>query len=408
MTDLAALSARALARAIREKKVSSVEATTAAIKRMKDCHELTNCIVTLEADEALAAAKAADAAVAKGSARGALTGVPLAHKDMFDRKGKIASWGAKIRADRAGGPGLHGDCPLQGLGRAADRGAASRRVRLRPDRAQLRHRPRPQSLGHLAHHRRLLRWNGSQCRLRRDPGRPRLRHRRLAAAAGRVLRHRLHQADLGPHQPRRRHAALARARHRRRARPARGGPGAGLGRSRRPRSPAIPRPRALPVPDYLSHLDDPVKGLKVGVDEAVIGEASPEVQRMVQDVLAVLGKVGLAKASCRFPDWQTLDHLVQLVQLPDASAAHTAYLRTRPGRLQPAGAIARRGRPLHRRRRPPDGAARARHLPAAHARSRPSREPTSPSCRSWRTRCRRSRSSTSPPARTCRRPWAGW
>ena len=26
--------------------------------------------------------------------------MPLAHKDMFDRKGKIASWGAKIRADK--------------------------------------------------------------------------------------------------------------------------------------------------------------------------------------------------------------------------------------------------------------------------------------------------------------------
>ena len=31
---------------------------------------------------------------------GPLAGVPLAHKDMFDREGKIASWGAKIRADK--------------------------------------------------------------------------------------------------------------------------------------------------------------------------------------------------------------------------------------------------------------------------------------------------------------------
>jgi aspartyl-tRNA(Asn)/glutamyl-tRNA(Gln) amidotransferase subunit A len=96
-----------------------------------------------------------------------------------------------------------------------------------------------------------------------------------------------------------------------------------------------PAASTLPVPDYLSRLDDPVKGLKVGVDEAVIAEASPQVQRMLEDVLAVLAKLGLERAPCRFPDWQTLDHLVQLVQLPDASAAHTAYLRTRPGDYSP-------------------------------------------------------------------------
>ena len=100
MTDLAALSARALAKAIRDKKVSSVEATQATISRLEACHELTHCLIALEKDEALAAARAADAAVAKGGTLGPLAGVPLAHKDMFDREGKIATWGAKIRPDK--------------------------------------------------------------------------------------------------------------------------------------------------------------------------------------------------------------------------------------------------------------------------------------------------------------------
>jgi aspartyl-tRNA(Asn)/glutamyl-tRNA(Gln) amidotransferase subunit A len=100
MTDLAGLSARALARAIAEKKLSSLEATKEAIKRLVACHELTNCIVALEADAALDGARATDAAIAERGAAGALAGVPLAHKDMFDRKDKIASWGANIRADR--------------------------------------------------------------------------------------------------------------------------------------------------------------------------------------------------------------------------------------------------------------------------------------------------------------------
>src|SRR5262245_297871 len=99
MIDLERVSARALGEAIRGKKLSSLEATRAAIARLAAAHELTNCTLSLEAEEALAAAKACDAAIAAGKAGGPLAGVPLAHKDMFDRKGKIASWGARIRAE---------------------------------------------------------------------------------------------------------------------------------------------------------------------------------------------------------------------------------------------------------------------------------------------------------------------
>ena len=95
--------------------------------------------------------------------------------------------------------------------------------------------------------------------------------------------------------------------------------------------PRDPSATTMPVPDYVARLDDPVQGLRVGVDEAVIGEAHPEVQAMVEQVLGhPRPSSGCSAHSCRFPDWQTLDHLVQLVQLPDAAAAHDAYLRTRP------------------------------------------------------------------------------
>jgi aspartyl-tRNA(Asn)/glutamyl-tRNA(Gln) amidotransferase subunit A len=56
---------------------------------------------------------------------------------------------------------------------------------------------------------------------------------------------------------------------------------------------------------------------------------------MVEDAAAILQKLGLVRRSRRFADWETLDHLVQLVQLPDASAVHTAFLRTRPGDYGP-------------------------------------------------------------------------
>ncbi|HEU0060582.1 MAG TPA: amidase family protein, partial [Hyphomicrobiaceae bacterium] len=97
MMELEQLSARALAQAIRGKKVSSLEATRAALGRLAAAHEHTNCTLSLEAEEALAAAAACDAAMAAGKPIGPLAGVPLAHKDMFDRTGKIASWGARIR-----------------------------------------------------------------------------------------------------------------------------------------------------------------------------------------------------------------------------------------------------------------------------------------------------------------------
>ena len=131
--------------------------------------------------------------------------------------------------------------------------------------------------------------------------------------------------------------------------------------------PRDPASSTLPVPDYVARLGDPVQGLRIGVDEAVVGEAHPQVQRMVDQVAGILVKLGLTRASCRFPDWQTLDHLVQLVQLPDASAAHSAYPAHASGRLRAPGARPRRGRAFHPGGRPHDGAARAGHVPRAHA-----------------------------------------
>jgi aspartyl-tRNA(Asn)/glutamyl-tRNA(Gln) amidotransferase subunit A len=92
---------------------------------------------------------------------------------------------------------------------------------------------------------------------------------------------------------------------------------------------------ALPVPDYLARLDDPVRGLSIGVDETVIAEAHPDVQKMVDDVAGILAKLGLKRTACSFPNWQLLDHLVQLLQLSDCAAGHAAYMRKRPNDYGP-------------------------------------------------------------------------
>ena len=51
--------------------------------------------------EAVAAAERADAAIARGDWRGPLHGIPLAHKDMFYRAGRVGTFGSKILRDYA-------------------------------------------------------------------------------------------------------------------------------------------------------------------------------------------------------------------------------------------------------------------------------------------------------------------
>jgi aspartyl-tRNA(Asn)/glutamyl-tRNA(Gln) amidotransferase subunit A len=334
MTDLAHLSARALAKAIRDRKVSSLEATKGAINRLVACHELTHCIVALEADAALNAARAADAAIADGSAKGALAGVPLAHKDMFDRKSKIASWGANIRADK---PAEQDATAVAAFERAGAVQIATLHL------TEFAYGPTGHNyvLGHARNPWDPTRITGGSSAgtaasvaygaipagLGSDTG----GSLRLPAACCGITSikptwSRVSRAGAMPLAPALDTVGVI-ARHVEDLALI-----LGLLAGPDPRDPAA---SALPVPDYVARLDDPVHGLRVGLDETVVSEAHPDVQRMVADVLAILAKLGLERRACAFSDWQTLDHLVQLVQLPDASAAHAAFLRSRPGDYGP-------------------------------------------------------------------------
>jgi aspartyl-tRNA(Asn)/glutamyl-tRNA(Gln) amidotransferase subunit A len=329
MTDLPSLSARALAAAIRDRKVSSLEATREAISRLAACHELTHCIVSLEAADALDAARAADAALARGEPAGPLAGVPLAHKDMFDRAGKIASWGANIRADS---PARQDAAAIAALRNAGALQIAALHL------TEFAYGPTGHNyvLGHARNPWDPARITGGSSAgtasavaygaipmgLGSDTG----GSLRLPAACcgiasikptwGRVSR-----AGAMPLAPALDTIGLI-ARHVEDL-----ALGLGLLAGPDPRDPAA---STLPVPDYVARLADPVTGLRIGLDETVVGEAHPDVQRMVAAVVAILERMGLKRAPCTFPDWQTLDHLVQLVQLPDAAAAHAAFLATRP------------------------------------------------------------------------------
>lgn len=97
MTELAAFTLAEIASAIRARKASSVEVTRALLARIDSWQPVLNAFVRLEGEEAVAAAVAADAALASGRAKGRLHGVPLAHKDMYYVAGKLAECGSKVR-----------------------------------------------------------------------------------------------------------------------------------------------------------------------------------------------------------------------------------------------------------------------------------------------------------------------
>jgi aspartyl-tRNA(Asn)/glutamyl-tRNA(Gln) amidotransferase subunit A len=80
--------------ALRRKEISSVELTRAFLERINKYKDL-NAFITLEPERSLAQARAADARIAKGEA-GALTGIPIAQKDIFCADGWLTTCGSKI------------------------------------------------------------------------------------------------------------------------------------------------------------------------------------------------------------------------------------------------------------------------------------------------------------------------
>lgn len=97
--DIATLSLCDVADKIGTGELSAETVTQTAVDRAKRLQPTLNAFIQLEADDALEAARNIDKRIANGDAVGPLAGVPLAHKDMYYREGKITTCGSKIRAD---------------------------------------------------------------------------------------------------------------------------------------------------------------------------------------------------------------------------------------------------------------------------------------------------------------------
>lgn len=98
MDSLARLSAAAMARNIREKKLSPVELVEAHLNRIERLNRKLTAFVSLDPERALAEARAAEAAVMRGERVGALHGVPLSIKSSIDVAGLRCEAGSALRA----------------------------------------------------------------------------------------------------------------------------------------------------------------------------------------------------------------------------------------------------------------------------------------------------------------------
>ncbi len=99
MTDLALLPMTEAADAFARGEVTATALVNACLKRIEAYDGKLNTVIRLDAQEALIAADTADRARAAGKKPGKLAGVPMMHKDMYYRAGKVSTCGSKIRKD---------------------------------------------------------------------------------------------------------------------------------------------------------------------------------------------------------------------------------------------------------------------------------------------------------------------
>jgi aspartyl-tRNA(Asn)/glutamyl-tRNA(Gln) amidotransferase subunit A len=93
--ELHSATVKALSAQLAARKVSSVELTTHFLDRIEHAQPVLNAFITIDRDKSLAQARVADARLAKGEGA-PLTGIPVAHKDLWCAKGWRTTAGSKI------------------------------------------------------------------------------------------------------------------------------------------------------------------------------------------------------------------------------------------------------------------------------------------------------------------------
>jgi aspartyl-tRNA(Asn)/glutamyl-tRNA(Gln) amidotransferase subunit A len=97
--ELLALDVAALGEKIRSRQMSPVELTEAYLDRIEETDAQLHAYITVTAERARAAAKAADKEIAAGGWRGPFHGIPVALKDLCYTQGIRTTGGSKIFAE---------------------------------------------------------------------------------------------------------------------------------------------------------------------------------------------------------------------------------------------------------------------------------------------------------------------
>jgi aspartyl-tRNA(Asn)/glutamyl-tRNA(Gln) amidotransferase subunit A len=113
------LSAGELARMVREREISAAELVRAHVARVEAFDPLLNCFTDRLFERARREAEIVDARLAAGEDVGALAGVPIAVKNLFDVEGIATRAGSKILRDA---PPARADAPV--LARLVEAGAS--------------------------------------------------------------------------------------------------------------------------------------------------------------------------------------------------------------------------------------------------------------------------------------------
>ena len=330
MSEPALMSLTAVAKAIADKKLSSREVTESCLKRISQFNPKLNAFMAIETEEALKAADAADAALAKGGAKGALHGVPLAHKDMYYDKGKVVTCGSKIRRD------FVATTTSTALQRLKDAGT----VRLGSlQMVEFAYGP----TGHNPHYGPVRNpWNTDHITGGSSSGSgsavaARLTFAALGSDTGGSIRMPAHFCGVtglkttvgrvsragamplswsldtvGPLAQTVEDCALV--------------PELMAGYD-----PEDPPSWSLPGPDYMAAAKQPIKGLKIGVPSAFyVDDLDPEVARVLDETLAVLKSEGAEIVKVELPDQRQLTAACQLVLATEAAAYHKRWMIERP------------------------------------------------------------------------------